>query len=514
MRVLAINTFVFSFVSYSNCMFLMAPERLNRLSSDALRFVTPVPFCSFNVLSHGATLFKVDRAPRDPLLDNVASVLSTAYMLQRRGVISEGMLNSVQEEINSLCADDMVTPNNLIGTPRPLLHFVVAANLFRQIAGTAPDAFLQSLSPSQLRGGELHRRFYNSMMANAAKRTQTQLEERIVSAGLAWEPLRDNLIAIPSSTPRAHRITFFKFILNGLTTSVRIRFNSDVTIRDCPFCSLTGGDDRRHWVECPALRRVFLALYPDDVDLNVTQQAFHMQVPLTGRGIQLQLAVIHAIWRCRCILVRGYTFNDFNDLVRHFHSLVEDPWLQGSPIVLGRVERRALRAETPDLPGDTYIYFFDGACRRGNQTRSASFGALLRYNGRVIARVAVYLHDMSNNEAEYHGAIAVLQHAVSRQYSRVLVYGDSKLVVKQLCGMWKCKAENLSPYYEDGLDLMRQLRQNCAPGAFGLSHVYREFNADADSLANIAIDSYRRATVTLVDEAWYGGRNPYVNLSS
>jgi hypothetical protein len=59
---------------------------------------------------------------------------------------------------------------------------------------------------------------------------------------------------------------------------------------------------------------------------------------------------------------------------------------------------------------------------------------------------------------------------------------------------------------------MRQLRQNCTSGAFGLSHVYREFNADADSLANIAIDGYRRVTATLVDEAWFGGRNPYVNL--
>ena len=93
----------------------MAPQRLNRLANDALRFVTPVPFCSFNILSHCAVMLKADRAPRDPLFDNVASVLSTTYMLQRRRVISGVVLNSVQDEINSVCA-------NLIGVPRPMLH--------------------------------------------------------------------------------------------------------------------------------------------------------------------------------------------------------------------------------------------------------------------------------------------------------------------------------------------------------------------------------------------------------
>ena len=52
----------------------------------------------------------------------------------------------------------------------------------------------------------------------------------------------------------------------------------------------------------------------------------------------------------------------------------------------------------------------------------------------MIARVAVYLDDATNNEAEYQGALAVLQHAVSMQYTRVLVYGDSKLIVSHLNG--------------------------------------------------------------------------------
>ena len=77
--------------------------------------------------------------------------------------------------------------------------------------------------------------------------------------------------------------------------------------------------------------------------------------------------------------------------------------------------------------------------------------------------------------------------------------------------MWKYKADNLAPCYENALELMRLLRQNCTSGIAAISHAYREYNADADSLANTAIDGYNRSKgiATLVDEAWYGGRNPY-----
>ena len=66
MRVLDINNLRVAVVSYSNRMFRMASDRLSRLANDVLRFVTPVPFCSFNVLRHCVAPFKVNRAPRDP----------------------------------------------------------------------------------------------------------------------------------------------------------------------------------------------------------------------------------------------------------------------------------------------------------------------------------------------------------------------------------------------------------------------------------------------------------------
>ena len=48
-------------------------------------------------------------------------------------------------------------------------------------------------------------------------------------------------------------------------------------------------------------------------------------------------------------MIRGYTFHDFNDRVRQFQALVEDPRLQCSPVVLGRTGRRTARAVAPDI---------------------------------------------------------------------------------------------------------------------------------------------------------------------
>ena len=69
----------------------------------------------------------------------------------------------------------------------------------------------------------------------------------------------------------------------------------------------------------------------------------------------------------------------------------------------------------------------------------------------MVARLGVYLGDQTNNEAEYQGALAVLRHALSMRCPRIFLYGDSKLVVSQLNGVWMCKTDHLAPYYEQGL---------------------------------------------------------------
>ena len=233
----------------------------------------------------------------------------------------------------------------------------------------------------------------------------------------------------------------------------------------------------------------------------------NLQLELDGRELQLLLAFLHAVWRCRCVMLKGYAFTDYDDMATHVCSLVEDPWLHGCPCILSRCERRELRSLAPDLPSNTLVYFFDGGSRLGDQGRNASYGALLRIDGVVVARNAVYAGDRTNNEAEYLGVLAVLRRAVRQvretTCNRVWIYGDSKLVISQLSGVWKCKADNLAPFYEEGLHAVRHLHTACIDGSFRMTHIYREYNVDADALANIALDQYRPGQpFVLVDYNW------------
>ena len=154
------------------------------------------------------------------------------------------------------------------------------------------------------------------------------------------------------------------------------------------------------------------------------------------------------------------------------------------------------------MPNNSLVYFWDGASRKRGADRLASYGGVLRVNGVVVARLGVYLGDQTNNEAEYQGALAVLRHALSMRCPRIFLYGDSKLVVSQLNGVWMCKADNLAPYYEQGLALVRDLELSRDEGRFDMVHVYREFNVDADAVANAAIDRWTRRTNVVIDDNW------------
>lgn len=117
--------------------------------------------------------------------------------------------------------DDFVPMNNSTSATCPSFQIIVAANLFRRIAGMTLDTFLQSLKPSHAGGKRLQRRFYNVKIDGTAKSTQLQLEDRIAGAGLDCTRYRDNLPAITSSTPLAHRITYLKYGRNGLPPLLR-----------------------------------------------------------------------------------------------------------------------------------------------------------------------------------------------------------------------------------------------------------------------------------------------------
>jgi ribonuclease HI len=88
----------------------------------------------------------------------------------------------------------------------------------------------------------------------------------------------------------------------------------------------------------------------------------------------------------------------------------------------------------------------------------------------------------TNNEAEYRALLLALEEAERRGATDVAIFSDSLLLVEQIRGRFRVKAENLKPLAREAL-----LRARAFP-KFSISHVRREKNRDADRLANLGAD--------------------------
>lgn len=127
--------------------------------------------------------------------------------------------------------------------------------------------------------------------------------------------------------------------------------------------------------------------------------------------------------------------------------------------------------------------FFDGASR-GNPGLSAWAWILLKENGEVLHKDAgVMKGDHTNNEAEYTALLEGLRFIDENKIEDVVVAGDSLLVVNQVLGKYKCKAENLKNFHREARTLI---------GKRAIKHVPRNSNKLADAACNNVLDAYVR----------------------
>jgi ribonuclease HI len=92
----------------------------------------------------------------------------------------------------------------------------------------------------------------------------------------------------------------------------------------------------------------------------------------------------------------------------------------------------------------------------------------------------------TNNVAEYNGLLAALRWAAANGVSTLHIRSDSELLVKQMKGQYRVKNPGLQPLYEEARALARRI------GRVTFEHVRREFNKEADRLANEAMDEAAR----------------------
>ncbi len=131
---------------------------------------------------------------------------------------------------------------------------------------------------------------------------------------------------------------------------------------------------------------------------------------------------------------------------------------------------------------DDAVLYFDGGAR-GNPG-PAGFGYVIeRPDGERLAGAGNAIGVATNNVAEYRGLIAGMLRAVELGIRNLTVVGDSKLVIEQMKGAWRVRAEGLRPLHEEARRIARGF------DAVRYEHVRRDGNAEADRLANVAMDA-------------------------
>ncbi|OWY99117.1 reverse transcriptase, partial [Phytophthora megakarya] len=103
----------------------------------------------------------------------------------------------------------------------------------------------------------------------------------------------------------------------------------------------------------------------------------------------------------------------------------------------------------------------------------------------VVKARSGYLESLTVNEAEYNGLILELDMLESLDRRRLVVCGDSNLVIGQVQGEIDCKAPGLTLLKRKALDRLRKWSDH------ELVHVKRYWNGSADSLASTALQRQR-----------------------
>ena len=135
---------------------------------------------------------------------------------------------------------------------------------------------------------------------------------------------------------------------------------------------------------------------------------------------------------------------------------------------------------------------FDGGSR-GNPG-PAGIGIVIRAADKTpLVTLGRFIGRCTNNVAEYRALIIAMEEAKKLGAKKILIRGDSELIIKQMRGEYRVKHPDMKVLYERAQDLIRQFDDA------RIEHNLRHKNELADKLANLAMD--RKQDVTEADES-------------
>ena len=125
----------------------------------------------------------------------------------------------------------------------------------------------------------------------------------------------------------------------------------------------------------------------------------------------------------------------------------------------------------PGLCGSGYvIHYCSNSWDIDSQSKSITGGEIVSLNE-------------TNNYAEYKALILALECALNLKFTDIKVQGDSKLVINQVQGIWRC-GDKLHDLYVDASLLLGKFN-SCI-----IEHIPREKNKIADNMANKLMNQY------------------------
>lgn len=127
--------------------------------------------------------------------------------------------------------------------------------------------------------------------------------------------------------------------------------------------------------------------------------------------------------------------------------------------------------------------YTDGGAR-GNPGDAAFAYIICAEDGKTVKEFSRYIGFSTNNEAEYVGLLAGLEAAWNLGATEVEVIMDSELVIKQMRGEYRVKANNLRPFAEEAKKRVKGFDN------VSFTHVRREdpHISRADALLNQDLD--------------------------
>ncbi len=132
---------------------------------------------------------------------------------------------------------------------------------------------------------------------------------------------------------------------------------------------------------------------------------------------------------------------------------------------------------------------FDGLCYPRNPGGVAAYGYLVYRDGKPIWRGFGSVGEgkgMTNNVAEYEALMAAAQWLVDEEIDeKILIKGDSELVIKQMNGQYKVSSATSKKY-------VPEIKRLLSEKDVSFQWVPREENEEADGLSRMGYESYIR----------------------